>query len=140
MYGEACCWRPFAAPLAVLCVCLPEVEAAFLGREAAGLADVRFAGADATEAGISIVVEFYVQVCFCNGLLIPPECDGCRMRSAQHTLHYNVAACGWDVDTNLVDDREITNAMQVGMFSASNIEIKVCCKMNELQRRHGDLQ
>jgi len=57
VYGEACCWRPFAAPLAVLCVCLPEVEAAFLGREAADLADVRFAGADATEAGISTVVE-----------------------------------------------------------------------------------
>jgi len=62
------------------------------------------------------------------------------VRSARRTLHYNVAVCGWDVYTNLVDNREFTNAMQVGMFSASNMEIKVCCKMNELQRRHGDLQ
>jgi hypothetical protein len=52
VYGDACCWTPFAAPLAVLCVFLPAVEAAFLGREAAVLADVRFTGADATEAGI----------------------------------------------------------------------------------------
>lgn len=51
VYGDAC-WRPFAAPLAVFCVFLPAVEAAFLGREAADLADVRFTGADATEAGI----------------------------------------------------------------------------------------
>lgn len=55
VYGEAC-WRPLAAPLAVLCVCLPAVEAAFFGREAADLADVRFTGADATEAGISTFV------------------------------------------------------------------------------------
>ena len=54
MYGDACCWTPFVALLAVLCVLLPAVEAAFLGREAAVLADVRFTGADATEAGIVI--------------------------------------------------------------------------------------
>jgi hypothetical protein len=54
VYGEACCWTPFAAPLVWLCVFLPAVEAAFLGREAAVLVDVRFTGADATEAGILI--------------------------------------------------------------------------------------
>lgn len=60
VYGDACCWAlfaaPFAAPFALLCVFLPEVEAAFLGREAAVLAELRFTGADATEAGILDVV------------------------------------------------------------------------------------
>lgn len=59
VYGDACCWSPFVAPLAVLCVFCPAVEAAFLGREAAAF--VRLTGADATEAGIlTLEVEFCV--------------------------------------------------------------------------------
>jgi hypothetical protein len=64
VYGEACCMAPFAAPLAVLCVFFPAVEAAFLGREAAVLVDVRFTGADATEAGILSVCEGCMRVVY----------------------------------------------------------------------------
>jgi hypothetical protein len=63
---------PFAAPFAVLCVFFPAVEAAFLGREAAVLADVRFTGADATEAaGILMCgVRFESGVCACMLLVL----------------------------------------------------------------------
>lgn len=69
VYGEACCWRPFAAPLAVLWVFFPAVEAAFFGREALLLADVRFTGADATEAGILGLCEVGTGVW--DGLILP---------------------------------------------------------------------
>lgn len=42
------------APFAVFLA--PTVEAAFLGREAADFADVRLTGADATDAGILVVI------------------------------------------------------------------------------------
>lgn len=53
VYGEACCWTPFATPLVACCVFFAAAPAGFVAREAVALLGVRLTGAEATEAGIA---------------------------------------------------------------------------------------
>ena len=54
VYGDACCWAPLAAPLVAFCVFFAAVLAGF--REAVVLLVVRLTGAEATEAGMVVVM------------------------------------------------------------------------------------
>ena len=54
VYGDACCWAPLTAPLAAFCVFFVAAFAGF--RDAVVLLVVRLTGAEATEAGMVVVM------------------------------------------------------------------------------------